>query len=315
MAGKIYPSMSSRPPLAGYNHNVNYRNRRYHVQTEDSGTDNPRLDTHLFHGGMIIDSAKTDYSDELEKPDSRVTVKNMMQDQHKRLMKRLIHGALDDKIVELLGCLDPEEQFASLELQPGLYLVSATPPPDSLYGTAILAMVVNPGDDTETAVRCRRKRLLHGIVWAPDGEPVPGARVVDRLRFDFGELAGVSVERSWATITDLSGTAALLADGGDPPVEHELTVYPPAGSLLPVEIFNERVPFPTSNADTPLAIDLGLPSPFLRTFEVTGADGEPAEKATVRLTWLGGADGTRLMQAEGVTDDNGEIVLPLPGRD
>jgi len=204
---------------------------------------------------------------------------------------------------------------ASLELQPGLYLVSATPPPDSLYGTAILAMVVNPGDDTETAVRCRRKRLLHGIVWAPDGEPVPGARVVDRLRFDFGELAGVSVERSWATITDLSGTAALLADGGDPPVEHELTVYPPAGSLLPVEIFNERVPFPTSNADTPLAIDLGLPSPFLRTFEVTGADGEPAEKATVRLTWLGGADGTRLMQAEGVTDDNGEIVLPLPGRD
>ena len=74
--------MSSRPPLAGYNHNVNYRHRRYHVQTEDSGTDNPRVDTHLFHGGMIIESAKTDYGDLLEEPDHRKTVKAMMQDQH-----------------------------------------------------------------------------------------------------------------------------------------------------------------------------------------------------------------------------------------
>ena len=104
--------MSSRPPLAGYNHNVNYRHRQYHVQTEDSGTENPRLDTHLFQGGMIIESAKTDYADLLEVPNSRAVIKAKMQTQHKSLMKMLIHGELDDKIITYLGTLDPEEEFS-----------------------------------------------------------------------------------------------------------------------------------------------------------------------------------------------------------
>ena len=103
--------MSSRPPLAGFNHNVNYRHRQYHVQTEDSGTENPRIDTHLYQGGMIIESAKTDYSDLLEMPNSRAAIKTKMQTQHKGLMKMLIHGELDDKIVTYLGSLDPEDEF------------------------------------------------------------------------------------------------------------------------------------------------------------------------------------------------------------
>ncbi len=108
--------MSSRPPLAGYNHNVNYRHRRYHVQTEDSGTENPRIDTHLFHGGLIIESAKTDYSHLLDTPDAKAATKALMQNQHKGLMKKLIHGGLDEKIIALIGTLDPEEAISALVL-------------------------------------------------------------------------------------------------------------------------------------------------------------------------------------------------------
>ena len=55
--------MASRAPLHGYNHNVRYRNRIYHVQTEDSGVDNPHIYTHLFHGGVILASGATPLGD------------------------------------------------------------------------------------------------------------------------------------------------------------------------------------------------------------------------------------------------------------
>ena len=37
--------------IPGYNHNVKYKEGVYHIQTEDSGLDNPHIITHLFIGG------------------------------------------------------------------------------------------------------------------------------------------------------------------------------------------------------------------------------------------------------------------------
>jgi len=123
--------MGSRPPLPGYNHNVKYRNRVYHVQTEDSGEANPHVNTHLFHGGAIIASARTTYTELLEAADSKQQVKRAMQEQHKHLMKSLIGGRLDPKIMEILGSLDPE----------------ATDPP---IATALIAVVQEPAADAAT---------------------------------------------------------------------------------------------------------------------------------------------------------------------
>jgi|GEM_PF-1301104 hypothetical protein len=101
--------MGSPPPVQGYNHNVRYRNRIYHVQTEDSGVENPHVYTHLFQGGVIISSAKTDYQEHIETVDLKNKVRKLMQGQHKLLMKKLRRGELDEKIVTLLGTLEPDE--------------------------------------------------------------------------------------------------------------------------------------------------------------------------------------------------------------
>ena len=53
--------MKARSPLLGYNHNIRYNGRLYHVQTEDSGVNNPHIFTHLFHGGTILASHRSDY--------------------------------------------------------------------------------------------------------------------------------------------------------------------------------------------------------------------------------------------------------------
>jgi hypothetical protein len=109
----------ARPPLRGYNHNIRYRNRVYHVQTEDSGLENPHVFTHLFFGGVVISTARAEYADIVQEEGHEPRVQKRMQEQHKSLMKRLRHGDFDDEIVTLFGQLEGDAEEA------------ATPAPES----------------------------------------------------------------------------------------------------------------------------------------------------------------------------------------
>jgi hypothetical protein len=85
--------------IPGYNHNVKYKDRVFHVQTEDSGVDNPHIITHLFVGGNIIESRKTSYADIVANENLKEMLVELMQDQHKGMLKDLISGRIDDKVV------------------------------------------------------------------------------------------------------------------------------------------------------------------------------------------------------------------------
>ncbi len=50
-----------RSPVLGYNHNLRYGGRTFHVQTEDSGQGYARVYTHLFYEGTILSSKKEEY--------------------------------------------------------------------------------------------------------------------------------------------------------------------------------------------------------------------------------------------------------------
>lgn len=96
---KFVRTVGKRSPVLGYNHNFKHRGLIFHVQTEDSGVDNPHLFTHLFHGGVIISSRKIDYDAESEVD----IVKSLMQSQHKAVAKDLKIGTFDNKIDSYLG--------------------------------------------------------------------------------------------------------------------------------------------------------------------------------------------------------------------
>jgi hypothetical protein len=110
---------AQKSPLLGYNHNLKYKGRVYHVQTEDSGLDNPHIFTHLFHGS-ILNSLKQEYRDLVDQADWEARLRARMQSQHKDMMKSLIRGALDDRIVQFFGELEPEveEQVPVATLPP-----------------------------------------------------------------------------------------------------------------------------------------------------------------------------------------------------
>ncbi len=121
--------MAPRSPVLGYNHNVRYGGRMWHVQTEDSGVQNPHIFTHLFYDGTILASKKVDYD-----PTSEVSiVQKLMQAQHKALLRDLKSGKFDEKIVQRYG---PIERDAAAEADEPAAPAEAPPAPASAKKTS-----------------------------------------------------------------------------------------------------------------------------------------------------------------------------------
>lgn len=80
--------------LVGYNTNVQYKDKIYHVQTEDNGINNPVIVTFLYYQGAIIASKKTNYADILNEPDYKEKVAKIMKAQHKYMIRELLSGRL-----------------------------------------------------------------------------------------------------------------------------------------------------------------------------------------------------------------------------
>lgn len=82
--------------VTGFNHNIKHKGKVFHVQTEDSGVSNPHIITHLFVGGNILATKKTSYADIAGSPNLPELVKEMMEEQHKEMLRNLINGVYDN---------------------------------------------------------------------------------------------------------------------------------------------------------------------------------------------------------------------------
>lgn len=81
--------------VVGFNHNIKYRGKTYHAQTEDSGADRPQVATHLFLGGNIIASKRTSYADICGAENLPDVVRALMEEQHKEVLRNLVSGVYD----------------------------------------------------------------------------------------------------------------------------------------------------------------------------------------------------------------------------
>ena len=82
--------------LPGFNHNVKHRGLIFHVQTEDMGKRTAMVVTHVFIGGNIIATEKTDYRDIVAHELCEKVVKEIMEEQHKNTIKKVLSGAYDN---------------------------------------------------------------------------------------------------------------------------------------------------------------------------------------------------------------------------
>jgi hypothetical protein len=103
--------------VLGFNHNLMYKGELFHVQTEDSGRENPHIITLLYRGGVIISSKKTSYADILKMESLEVVVEELMKEQHKEMMRRLKAGEFDDKAFQVNAQLIENYEIPTLEPQ------------------------------------------------------------------------------------------------------------------------------------------------------------------------------------------------------
>lgn len=81
--------------LIGYNTNVPYKGKVYHVQTEDSGLTNPCIITLLYFQGAILRSAKTGYAHIVGTSHFLEQLRDLMKHQHREMIRALIQGKCD----------------------------------------------------------------------------------------------------------------------------------------------------------------------------------------------------------------------------
>ncbi len=155
--------------LSGFNTNFRYRGVLFHVQTEDSGRENPHVITHLFHGGNIMTSVKGAYGDKLHLDDDalEIEVKALMEGQHKSMLKQLSKGGFDDTIRQRLG----PEVFA-----------------ETVADVTDDAEVVAPEDAAAAAESARKTRPTATEAPAPSPAPAdPNESTQERLSKAFGK--------------------------------------------------------------------------------------------------------------------------------
>jgi len=89
-------AVEAKKMVVGFNHNIKHKGKMYHIQTEDSGLENPHIITHLFVGGNILASKKTSYADIVGADNLAQVVRELMEEQHKEMLRNLINGVYDD---------------------------------------------------------------------------------------------------------------------------------------------------------------------------------------------------------------------------
>jgi hypothetical protein len=119
--------------LTGFNHNIKHKGKVYHVQTEDSGVNNPHIITHLFVGGNILASKKTSYADILNAENLSEVVRELMEEQHKEMLRNLINGVYDTFEATVPhyqpGQLAMDSGPAQVRMQPGQSMGGPAKPP------------------------------------------------------------------------------------------------------------------------------------------------------------------------------------------
>jgi hypothetical protein len=107
--------------VTGFNHNIKHKGKSYHVQTEDSGVSTPHIITHLFVGGNILATKKMSYADIVSAPNLSELVRQLMEEQHKEMLRNLISDVYND--------IDAANEEKAQSYQPGELSTGTAPRP------------------------------------------------------------------------------------------------------------------------------------------------------------------------------------------
>src|SRR5258708_35851016 len=92
--------------ITGFNTDVQFDGRVYHVQTEDRGRENPVLESLIYIAGTVIASKRTAYSDQLQGGVTDEVLGSLLRRQHQLIIAAIKAGRIEDLV--RYSAKDPE---------------------------------------------------------------------------------------------------------------------------------------------------------------------------------------------------------------
>jgi hypothetical protein len=90
--------------ITGFNTDIDFDGKVYHVQTEDKGLANPIIETLVYTGGQIVCARKSSYAGLVVAGKAgETTIQQQMETQHRELIREIREGALTKEDLEPFG--------------------------------------------------------------------------------------------------------------------------------------------------------------------------------------------------------------------
>lgn len=86
--------------ITGFNTDVEYNKKTYHVQTEDKGFENPYVESLIYVSGAIIFSKRTSYAEKLSDGISEKEIRALMENQHKTIIAAIKRGRFESLLTK-----------------------------------------------------------------------------------------------------------------------------------------------------------------------------------------------------------------------
>jgi len=99
--------------ITGYNTDVRYREKVFHVQTEDKGLSNPTIESVVYIGGRVLLAKRGNYSDLVDAGKGEAEIAARMDQQHRMMIAAVRTGRIDAKLIE--AGVFTEAELASTE--------------------------------------------------------------------------------------------------------------------------------------------------------------------------------------------------------
>jgi len=192
----------------GFNNNIKFREQVFHVQTEDSGLDQPHIITHLFaDGGRVVKSHKRSYVAEVNRSDVAEYVRALMKAQHLEMVALLRDGRFDRVLDGLeLGGIQLLTEAPSVDVRKLASQKKARGEKSTESTLAVPAPVVAPAEDkpvqryfTLHVLRCLTggpdrydPNGVHAVIGSSGAIALPGEEFAHQteaqLNYDNGQL-------------------------------------------------------------------------------------------------------------------------------
>ena len=103
--------------ITGFNTDIRFNDKVYHVQTEDRGVDNPILESLVYLKGQILDAVQSPYSDRFPDGIDQDALATLLEAQHKQVIRSIKNGRYDPDGIKPFGCRRREAGTWAIRVQ------------------------------------------------------------------------------------------------------------------------------------------------------------------------------------------------------